>query len=44
MINSIPKFDGTDYVERPRSFNDIMQISWHFVSKIVSRLENLNLP
>ena len=28
MINSIPKFDGTDYAEWSRSFNDILQISW----------------
>ena len=40
MINSIPKFDGTDYyVEWSRSFNDILRISWPFLSKIVSRLE-----
>ena len=36
MINSIPKFDGTDFVEWSRSFNDILQISWPFLSKIVS--------
>ena len=39
MTNSIPKFDGTEFVEWSRSFNDIMQISWPFLSKIVSRLE-----
>ena len=39
MISSIPKFDGTDYVEWSRSFNDILQISWLFLSKIVSGLE-----
>ena len=39
MINSIPKFDGTDYVEGSSSFNDVLQISWHFLSKIVSRLK-----
>ena len=39
MINSVPKFDGTDYVEWSRSFNDILQISWPFLSKIVSRLK-----
>ena len=39
MINSIPKFDGTDYVEWSRSFNDILQIYWPFLSKIVSELE-----
>ena len=39
MINSIPKFDGTDHVKWSRSFNDILQISWLFLSKIVSGLE-----
>ena len=39
MINSIPKFDGTDFVEGSRSFNDILQISWPFLSKIVSGLK-----
>ena len=39
IINSIPNFDGTDYVEWFRSFNDILQISWPFLSKIVSGLE-----
>ena len=38
MINSIPKFDGTDFVEWSRSFNDILQISWPFLGKIVSGL------
>ena len=38
-INSIPKFDGTDFVEWSRSFNDILQIYWPFLSKIVSGLE-----
>ena len=41
MMNLIPKFDGTDYVEWSRSLNDILQISWPFLSKIV--LEKLNL-
>ena len=39
MINSIPKFDGADYVERSRSFDGILQISWPFLSTIVSGLE-----
>ena len=39
MINSIPKFDGTDFVEWSRSFNDILQISWSFLSKIASGLK-----
>ena len=38
MINSIPKFDGSDYVEWSRSFNDILQISWRFLSQMVSGL------
>ena len=40
MIHSIPKFDGADYVECSRSFNDILQIYWHFLSKIVTGLDN----
>ena len=43
MINSIPKFDGTDFVEWSRSFNDILQISWPFLSKIVSGLKKPEL-
>ena len=39
MINSIPKFYVTDYVEWLRSFNDMLQISWPFLNKIVSGLE-----
>ena len=39
MINSILKFDGTDFVEWSRSFNDILQMSWPFVSMMVSGLE-----
>ena len=39
MINSIPKFDGTDYVKWSRSFNDILQKSWPFLSNIVSGLK-----
>ena len=35
MINSIPKHDGTDFVEWSRIFNDILQISWHFLSKMI---------
>ena len=41
MINSIPKFDGTDFVEWSRSFNDILQISWPSLSKTVSGLKKL---
>ena len=39
MTNSTPMFDDTDYVEWSRSFNDILQISWPFLRKIVSGLE-----
>ena len=39
MINSIPKFDRTDYVEWSRPFNDVLQVSWPFLSKKVSGLE-----
>ena len=39
MINSISKFDGTDYVEWSRSFNDMLQISWTFLFKMVSGLK-----
>ena len=39
MINSIPKFDGTNYVEWARSFNDILHIYWPFLSKTVSGLK-----
>ena len=41
IINSILKFDRTDYVEWSRLFNDILQISWFFLSKIVSGLEKI---
>ena len=39
MINSISKFDSTDFVEWSRSFNDILQISWPFLGKLVSGLK-----
>ena len=39
VIKPIDKFDGTDYVKWSRSFNDILQISWYFLSKIDSGLE-----
>ena len=35
MIKMIPTFDRSDFVEWTRSFNDILQISWPFLSKIV---------
>ena len=39
MIKMIPTFDGCNYVEWTRSFNDIPKITWPFLSKIVFRLE-----
>ena len=39
MITSVSKFDGTTYVAWTRSFNDILQISWPFLNKIVPGLE-----
>ena len=40
MIKTIPTFDGgRNYVEWTRSLNDILQITWPFLSKIVSGLE-----
>ena len=39
MINSIPGFDGNDYVEQSRPSNGILQISWPFLCNIVSGLE-----
>ena len=39
MIDSILKFDGTDFGEWSRSFNDILQISSPFLGKIVSGLK-----
>ena len=39
MINLVLKFDGIDYVQWSRSLNDILQISWPFLSNIVSGLE-----
>ena len=41
MINSILKFESTGYVEWSRSFNDILQVSWPFLSKIVFELEKI---
>ena len=39
MIKMIPTFDGRNYVEWTRLFNDILQIILPFLSKIVSGLE-----
>ena len=38
MIKMLPTYDGRYYVEWTRSFNDILQITWPFLSKIVSGL------
>ena len=39
MIKTIPKFDGSNIVQWTRSFNDILQMTWPYLSKIVSRLD-----
>ena len=39
MIKMIPNFDGRNYAEWTRSLNDILQITWSFLCKIVSGLE-----
>ena len=39
MMKMIPTFDGRNYVEWTRLFNNILQITWPFVSKIVYGLE-----
>ena len=39
MIKIMSTFDGRNYVEWTRSFNDILQITWPFLSKIVCGLE-----
>ena len=38
IIKSIPKFDGLTFIVNG-SFNDILQISWPFLSKIISGTE-----
>ena len=38
-ITTIPKFNGSNYVEWTRSFNNILKIPWPFLSKIVSGLK-----
>ena len=39
MFTTIPKFDGGNFVEWTRYFNDILQITWPFLRKIASELE-----
>ena len=41
MIKPIPKFNGLDLVGWTRSYNDILQISWPFLSKIIFESERL---
>ena len=36
MIETIPEFDGVNFVRWTRLFNDILQLSWPFLGKIVS--------
>ena len=38
-IKMIPTFGGRNYVEWTRSFNDILQITWPFLSKLVPECE-----
>ena len=40
MIKMIPTFDGRYYFEWTISFNGILQITWPFLSKLVSGLES----
>ena len=39
----IPKFDEENFVEWTRSFNDILLISWSFLSKIESGLSGTDV-
>ena len=39
MIKTTSKFDGSNFVRWTRSFDDILQITWPFLSKMVSGLE-----
>ena len=39
IIKSIPEFDGGTFIEWTRLSKDILQISWHFLSRITSGLE-----
>ena len=39
MIKSIPKFDGKDFIEWTRLFNDMLQLSSTFLSKLMYGLE-----
>ena len=39
MIEIIPKFDGENVVEWTRSLNDILQIAWPFLSKMIYELK-----
>ena len=39
IIKTIPKFDGENFIKWTRSLNDILQIVWPFLSKIIYGLE-----
>ena len=41
MIKTIFKFDSSNFVQWTRSFSSILQITWLFLSKIVSGLDKL---
>ena len=39
LIKTIPKLDGSNFLEWTRLFNDILQVTWPFLSTNVSELE-----
>ena len=39
-IKMIPKYDRNIFIEWARYFNDVLQLSWLFLSKIISGFEN----
>ena len=39
IIKTISKFEGENFIEWTKSLNDILQITWPFLSKIISGLE-----
>ena len=39
MMKTIPNVDDSNYVNWARPFNEFLQISWTFLSKIISGLE-----
>ena len=39
MFETVPGFDRENFVEWTRSFRDTLQLSWPFLSKIISEFE-----